>query len=265
MDKRRIRVAVALQIGHTKALPLRSHMKKLTFWVGALATGLIFPLTTACSSDPDDPGTKPSTGGSGTGGSGTAGSATAGMGTGGLMGTQLQSPNYLVTLTGADVTAGMPAPAAYMTNCSACHGASAQGMSGLGPENRFTPKDYAVAVVRGGRSAPNGTLTLMTAWPQANISDADLDAINLWQNSFPKPPTGQGMYLAMCGNCHGPTAGGGSAPIGVMGKSKADVANFVRNGNGTDFANRKEYMPKFDTTLLTEADLALIEGYLNSM
>jgi mono/diheme cytochrome c family protein len=36
-------------------------------------------------------------------------------------------------------------------------------------------------------------------------------------------------------------------------------------GNGTDPTKRAEYMPAFDTTLLTDADLALIETYLGSM
>jgi mono/diheme cytochrome c family protein len=160
----------------------------------------------------------------------------------------------------------MPAAAAYTAaGCSACHGANAEGTT-IGPENRFTPKDYAVAVVRNGRMNPNGAPSAMIAFAQGTLSDADLDAINVWQNSFPKPATGQGIYKAMCGNCHGPTTPtGGSAPISIQGKSKMDVQMYVRNGNGTDVTKRAEYMPKFDTTLLTDADLALIEGYLGSM
>jgi mono/diheme cytochrome c family protein len=106
---------------------------------------------------------------------------------------------------------------------------------------------------------PSGTGTGM-------LADADLDAINTWQNSFTKPTTGEGLYKVMCGNCHGPmTPTGGSAPISIQGKSKVEVAMYVRNGNGTDVTMRATYMPKFDTTLLTEPELALIETYLGSM
>jgi mono/diheme cytochrome c family protein len=206
-------------------------------------------------------GTSPGTAGTG---AGTAGSNT---GTGGMTGTQLQSPAYFVNLTGADATAGMPAPAAFMNaGCNACHGSNGEGVKGIGPEIRFTPKEYAVSVVRNGRKMPNGAASAMIAFPAASVSDIDLDAINTWQNSFTKPTTGQGLYLSMCGNCHGPmTPTGGSAPISIQGKSKMDVGMYVRNGNGTDFTMRATYMPKFDTTLLTEAELGLIETYLGSM
>jgi mono/diheme cytochrome c family protein len=185
------------------------------------------------------------------------------------MGVQLQSPTYHVQLKGADAAPGMPYPAAYKSaGCTSCHGENAEGNL-VGPEIRFTPKDYAVAVVRGGRKTPNGMLSAMLPFPATGtgaVSDADLDAINTWQNSFPKPTTGEGLYKAMCGNCHGPmTPTGGSAPVGIQGKSKVEVAMYVRNGNGTDVTMRATYMPKFDTTLLTDAELALIETYLGSM
>ena len=142
---------------------------------------------------------------------------------------------------------------------------SGTGTASIAPEIRFTPKDYAVAVVRNGRKTPAGGDSAMTPYPATSVSDADLEAINTWQNSFPKPTTGQGLYKAMCGNCHGPSAPtGGSAPVSIQGKSKAQVAMFVRNGFGTDVTKRAEYMPKYDTTLLTDAELALIETYLGS-
>jgi mono/diheme cytochrome c family protein len=239
-------------------------MKKLTFWVGVFATGLISALTTtACSSTPDDSGNN-NTSGSGTGGAG--GSATTGGTSAVGGGTQLASPNYHTLLTGADAMPGQPAPAAYTAaGCNACHGANAEGTI-VGPENRFTPKAYAVAVVRNGRLTPDGKPSAMVAVPVGTLSDADLDAINVWQNSLPKPTSPQGMYKAMCGNCHGPNMPtGGSAPISIQGKSKLDVQKYVRMGNGTDPTKRAEYMPAFDTTLLTDADLALIETYLGSM
>jgi mono/diheme cytochrome c family protein len=198
--------------------------------------------------------------GSSSGGSG--GGGTGGATAGGPTGTQLQTPAYFVKLSGADATPGQPAPAMFTNNaCAACHGSNAEGVVSTGPEIRFTPKDYAVWVVKNGRKLPNGMPSVMAAFP--SISDADLDAINTWQNSFPKPTTGQGLYLAMCGNCHGPvTPTGGSAPVSIKGKSQVDVAMYVRNGNGTDPSMRATYMPKYDTTLLTDAELTSIVMYL---
>jgi mono/diheme cytochrome c family protein len=163
-------------------------------------------------------------------------------------------------------TNAAPQPAGYKAGgCNSCHGENGEGNI-IGPEIRFTPPDYSKAIVRGGRNDPAGMPTAMVVIPTATVSDADLDATISWLNAFPKPATGEGLYKAMCGNCHGPSmATGGSAPIGIIGKTKADVSMFVRNGNGTDFKNRKEYMPKFDATLLTEAELTLIQTYLQSI
>jgi mono/diheme cytochrome c family protein len=244
-------------------------MKKSSHWVGVFAMGICSASVVAgCSAE--DPVTPAGTAGTGTAGTGTAGTGTGGTSAGGAAaGVQLQSPAYHVQLKGADITAGMPAPAAFKTaGCNSCHGENGEGNL-VGPEIRFTPKDYAVAVVRGGRKTPSGALSAMAAFPAtgtASVSDADLDAINTWQNSFAKPATGEGLYKAMCGNCHGPaTPTGGSAPISIQGKPKAEVAMYVRNGNGTDVTMRATYMPKYDTTLLTDAELALIETYLGSM
>lgn len=241
-------------------------MKKMHL-LGVLTTGLIaLNVLTGCSGD-DTPPVNSGAAGM-TGSAGMTGGSGSGTGGGGSMpmGTQLQSPAYFTMLSGDDAKPGTAQPAAYKTQvCNSCHGENGEGAA-LGPEIRFLPKDYGVAVVRGGRSNPDNSMSLMVAFPAASISDADLDGVITWLNTMPKPTTGQGLYKAMCGNCHGPSAPtGGSAPVSIQGKSKADVAMYVRNGNGTDFKNRKEYMPKFDTTLLTDAELGLIEGYLGSM
>jgi mono/diheme cytochrome c family protein len=233
-------------------------MKKSTQWLGVFAIGMCsVTALPGCSGDPV-PATMNTAGAPSTGGTG---------GTTGMTGTQLQSPTYFVKLTGADAAPGpQPAPAPYKgaSSCYVCHGENGEGVASVGPEIRFTPKEYAVAVVRGGRKTPAGAISGMAAFPATSLPDADLDAINVWQNSFTKPTTGQGLYLAMCGNCHGPTTPtGGSAPISIKGKSQVDVAMYVRNGNGTDVSMRATYMPKFDTTLLSETELTSIVTYLN--
>ena len=194
-------------------------MKKSSHWVGVFAMGICSAAVVAgCSAE--DPATTPGTAGTGTAGS-AATAGTGGGSSGGAAGVQLQSPAYHVQLKGADITAGMPAPAAYKAaGCNACHGENGEGNL-VGPEIRFTPKEYAVAVLRGGRKTPNGMPSAMVKFDPGTgtgmLSDADLDAINTWQNSFAKPATGEGLYKAMCGNCHGPmTPTGGSAPIASM-------------------------------------------------
>ena len=238
-------------------------MKKSTYCVGVFAMGISSVLAlSGCSGDPTP--TMPNTAGTSAGGSGSSGGSGGGAAAGGPAGTQLQSPAYHVVLTGADVTAGPAAPGPYSAaGCPTCHGPNGQGLNGLGPEIRFTPKDYASNVVRNGRKTPNGMISLMAAYPETSLTSADLDTINTWQNSFTKPTSGQGLYLAMCGNCHGPmTPTGGSAPVSIKGKSQVDVTMYVRNGNGTDPAMRATYMPKFDTTLLSDAEITSIVGYL---
>lgn len=249
---------------------------KSTQWLGVCAIAISSAtVLSGCSSDPDSSlmntaGSATTGGTATTGGSAPmAGSGTTG-GSGGApapAGTQLQSPAYFVKLSGADATTGAAPPPAYTAaGCSSCHGPNGEGFAGVGPEIRFTPKDYAVAVVRNGRKTPSGSPSAMVAVAADKLSDADLDTINTWQNSFAKPASGQSLYLNMCGNCHGPASPtGGSAPISIQGKSKAEVEQYVRNGSGTDVAARASYMPKFDTTLLTDPELQMIEMYLGSM
>lgn len=247
-------------------------MKKM-HWLGVIATSLISASTLAgCSGDDAPPvnagGTGNSTAGTGTSGTGTAGTGTGGSGTAGgsNMGVQLQPPAYYVTLTGADATApAMTAPEGYTKGgCNACHDANAVG-NVIGPEIRFTPKAYLTAVVRNGRNDPAGNPTAMQPIAMTTVSDAELDAVGTWLNGLPKPATGPGLYKAMCGNCHGPmTPTGGSAPITIQGATIANVDKFVRMGSGTDVADRKKYMPAYDTTLLTDAELTLIKTFIGA-
>ena len=79
--------------------------------------------------------------------------------------------------------------------------------------------------------------------------------------------TGPGLYKSMCGNCHGPmTPTGGGSPIKIQGATKANVDKFVRmGGSGTDVNDRLKYMPKYDTTLLTEMELTLIKEFIGAI
>jgi mono/diheme cytochrome c family protein len=74
------------------------------------------------------------------------------------------------------------------------------------------------------------------------------------------------MYQDFCGNCHGPVDPvGGAVPINIKGLPAATVNAAVRSGFAvSDPSKRDAYMPAFDTTLLTDTDLALIRTYIGS-
>lgn len=260
-------------------------MKKM-HWSGMIATGLISMSAMAgCSGDDAPPvgAAGMASGGSGTAGSGTAGSGTSGSGTGGStgggstgggstggssnMGVQLTGLDAYTFLTAAEAPASAtPAPSGYDSGgCKTCHGDNGEGRTPLGPEIRHTPAPFLKGVVRAGRKDYKGDDTGMIAFTTMQISDADLDAVSQWLLAAPKPTTGDGLYHSMCGNCHGPMQPtGGGSPISIKGASIADVDKYVRMGNGTDVNDRKMYMPAYDTTLLTDAELTLIKGFIGA-
>ncbi len=253
-------------------------MKKM-HWLGVIATGLISMSALAgCSGDDPLPvggmsgapatGGTPATGGSG--GGATGGSATAGTSAGGgsNVGMQLTGSAAYTILTAAEAPAGAAAPAAYAAaTCQTCHGANGQGTDLLAPEIRHTPSDFFKGVVRAGRKDHTGAPTGMIVYGADKITDADLDAVAVWLQGLPKPTTGEGLYRSMCGNCHGPKMGtGGGSPIKIQGATIANVDKFVRMGGpGTDVNDRKTYMPKYDTTLLTDAELTLIKQFIGAI
>lgn len=227
-------------------------------WAALVTTGLLSLGTLAgCSDEPASPG---SGGTSSTGGTAATGGTSAG-GTG-TTGTKLDPPVSYTILSGADAAAApAAAPAAYsgpMTACLTCHGQNGEGVTLLAPEIRHIQPTYATWVVRNGRG-------FMSKFDTTALSDADLQAILTWLSTPPKPTTGEGLYKDFCGNCHGPTTpSGGAVPVNVRGLSAAVVSTYVRNGYGSNPADRNEYMPPFPATVLTDAELALIQTHLGS-
>jgi mono/diheme cytochrome c family protein len=210
--------------------------------------------------------------GSATTGGSSAGGAAGGSGGGAAAGTEkvapVIGPTGFAILAPADAMAGATAaPAKWGGNCSACHGQQGQGTSSIGPEVRHIPVDFATSVIRNGRKDANGGFTAMSAFKAEAITDAELTELITWLNSGPKPTTGASLYKDFCGNCHGPSmASGGSTGVKILaGISGATVDGAVRNGVGTDVGQRTSYMPKFDTTLLTDAELALIKTYIGAI
>lgn len=245
-------------------------MKKLKRGLSVVAVGLTSLVSLAgCSSEAPTP---TGTSGSGMGGSAAGGSpAMGGSTTGGVTGTQLMAPAYYAGLSDADAPANPTAPpATWGAQCALCHGSQGQGFDVgggilLGPEIRHVPPAYANYTVRNGRIGADGKPSGMAAFNTTTVPDADLMAIITWLDTAPKPTTGALLYKDFCGTCHGPTTPtGGGVPVSIQGKSKTDVGTKVRQGFGTDMSKRNEYMPAFDTTLLSETELGLIEAYIGA-
>jgi mono/diheme cytochrome c family protein len=207
----------------------------------------------------------------GTAGTGTTGGSGGSGGSGTTIkpptGTQLNGASAYTIFTTTDAPAGAAAPAKYASLCSACHQAGGEGFRSLAPEIRHVPADYAKWVIRNGRT---GTSMLpfpaTDPKPENALSDAELTEIVTWLESLPKPTTGQLLYQDFCGNCHGPTMpSGGAVPYKVSGLPNMAVAATVRAGVGADPAVRNGYMPKFDATVLTDAELGLIQTFIGSL
>ncbi|HYQ17699.1 MAG TPA: cytochrome c, partial [Polyangiaceae bacterium] len=209
---------------------------------------------------PGNPSATAGTGAGTTGGTGGTGSTTGGStGTGAKPGTMLTPANYYTVLSDADAPAATTAaPAKWGTYCGLCHGPNAQGISGLGTELRHVDATMATWVVRNGRNA-------MSKYSTTDVSDAELTEILTWLNALPKPTTPTGLYRDFCGTCHGPTTpSGGAVAIAIDGLPATGVSAAIRSGEGADPAVRAAYMPKFDATKLTDAEIAQINTFLGS-
>ncbi len=187
----------------------------------------------------------------------------------------IDGENSFVILSSTDAPQGATAaPAVWSSSCISCHGDAGQGSPILAPEVRHIPADFATYVIRNGRKDSMDMPTGMVAFPadppaplgSAVISDADVQAVVAWLNGQPKPTTPEGLYKDFCGNCHGPvSATGGSSGVKLLaGAPGSAIDAAVRNGFGSVPNQRKFYMPKFDTTLLTDAELGLIKQYLGA-
>jgi mono/diheme cytochrome c family protein len=228
-----------------------------TSWAGLVATGLLsLTVLAGCSDDPP-PGPNLNPAG-GTGGTGNTPSAA----------TMLSPPLSYTILSGPNaVAATTPAPAAYtgVNACNSCHGVNAEGIDNTAPDIRHVPPVYGAWIIRNGGARGMGFST-MSPFAVTALSDADMQAILTWVDSMPKPTTPEGLYKDFCGNCHGPSnPTGGAVAVNIKGIKKGLVTAYVRSGNGMDPMQRGEYMPAFDTTLLTDPELDQIQTYIGSI
>lgn len=157
------------------------------------------------------------------------------------------------------------APETYTMICSSCHGADGEGTT-LGPDIR-NPADwgYGDHVVRNGRNEMDEFASGMPAYADGIVSQEDLDSIWTWLGQASKPADGAGLFARFCANCHDADGSGGRAEHPVM-IDAAEIRDIVRAGHGGDaYGNATQFMPAFDTDLITDAELDLIVEHIGTL
>lgn len=224
----------------------------------------------------------------------------AGSGAAGSEGTESSSgagPGESSAAAGSDgdSSAGVEVPeyeAVFAARCSVCHGDDAEGVTvgpSTGPEIRHAHPLMLAWIVRHGDD--NGITNAMgeivghpgtmTAFDTDVVSDAVLDDIDAWLQSFPQASDGQGLFEDHCSFCHGMSGASTTAyvspyhnlPFTTSGNTDtlAEFIAYVRAGhvvddmgNAVDPAERREYMPPFSPAQLSDAQLGEIEAWVRT-
>jgi mono/diheme cytochrome c family protein len=147
---------------------------------------------------------------------------------------------------------------AYERLCATCHGATGDGVDELGPDIKHPVEEYSEWVIRNGR--PD---TTMLAFDTDQLSDTELAEILEFLADQPQPTTGEELYGDYCAACHGADGAGGPTTRPVIGEAH-EAEQLVRNGHAGEFDNRREYMPKWTTDAISDAELDLIIAYIES-
>lgn len=168
--------------------------------------------------------------------------------------------------SGGDTTDGM-APDMdgemfFAQICAPCHGAQGEGTM-LGYEVQHPVRDYSEWVVRHGRPGDEFEGSAMAAYAPSVVNDDTLEEVWDYLDSFPQPTTGEALYLDYCRNCHGIDALGGVTGVNIReSEALAEMLEKVREGEDGSFDARGSYMPAFDSTWLTDAEIMLIHDYV---
>lgn len=197
--------------------------------------------------------------------------------------------------SGGESSAGIDEPeylAVFHARCSPCHGDDAEGVvSGpsTGPEIRHAHPLLLRWIVRNGDD--NGITNAMgeivghpgkmTAFDTVAVSDAVLDEMDDWLQSFPQAADGQGLFEDHCSFCHGTSSTSTveyvspyhNLPFTTSGNTDtlAEFIAYVRAGhvvddmgNPVDPSARREYMPPFPPEQLSDAQLTAIEAWVRT-
>ncbi len=169
-------------------------------------------------------------------------------------------PIVLLMLASALVT--RPAEAqVFQRECAPCHGSHGEGRIGPQIAGRTFIADSIVAQVRHGG-------LLMPAFPQSEISEAELQALVAYVDSLPTPTSaemlpapspkvaGASVFLTNCMGCHGLDARGAVGP-GIL-NTALTLPQFmqqVRNGGGI--------MPPFTEKQVSDSAARAVYAYLH--
>lgn len=163
-----------------------------------------------------------------------------------------------------DANEPVVAPAAFTELCSHCHGPGGDGTSDA-PQIREPVHAYAEFTVRTGRMDQMGFGQDMPSFDAGSLADADLADILAFLDRAPRPTDGHGLFVRFCANCHGADARGGRVGEGIAGEAD-DVFERVRGGHGgTSYGARREYMPAWSTSQLSDDEVDAIASYLGTL
>lgn len=152
----------------------------------------------------------------------------------------------------------------FLGTCAPCHGTQGEGTV-LGYALQHPERPYATWVVRNGRMGTELAPSIMSPYSEAVFSDAELESIFDYLDSFPKPTDGEGLYLDYCRNCHGVDAAGGEVEKDIR-FEVGEALEKVRQGEGgTNYGARLNYMPSWTSEELSDDDVAAIVAYVQSL
>jgi mono/diheme cytochrome c family protein len=163
---------------------------------------------------------------------------------------------------GPDPHADLSGEEIYTMFCAACHGTEGQGTD-LGYELQHPVRDFSNWVVRNGRPGDEFESSVMSPYGPESLSDASLDKVWDWLDTFEQPTDGAALYDDYCANCHGADTTGGVVGVDISDKEVQDITEKVRQGIGLgDPGARMLYMPQYDATWLTDEEIGLIADFI---
>ena len=256
----------------------------------ALLVAVALPLGIGCSDGLEDSGLlgtggsfasgaagQPANGGGGSGGVPAVAGSSSVSGSGGLVGMtggtsgQAGSANGQAGIGGGALggsggsggTVPLDGKGLYDATCKACHGEQGVGTL-LAPDIMHPIRDYSTWVVRNGRA--------QTTFPKPmekvaadKLSDAQLKLIFDYLDLPPQPTTGKALFTDYCANCHGADGKGGPTMRDIT-NEVAKVLTQTRSGkNVGKFDPRRDYMPAFPPSRISDAELMLIRTYVDSL
>lgn len=146
--------------------------------------------------------------------------------------------------------------------CSTCHGTSAEG-GDKGYELQHHTREHLLWVVRNGRPGLEFDNSVMSPFPEAVLSDEQIDLIGDFLDSFPQPDTGEGLYHDYCSNCHGQVPDTGLIDTEILGRPYNEIREKVREGESLgNVGARGSYMPRFGTDRISDGEVQLIADFL---